>query len=203
MKNAARIAAVPALALVAFAGSVLMPTTTPQATAAAAAQSSGFSVDAGHSGVLFKILHLGVANFYGRFNGIDGTFDLTEGGSIDITIDANSVDTNSEGRDNHLRSEAFFNVAQFPSATFKSSSIRATGENTFEVTGDLTIRGTTEEISFTATKTGEGDRGPRFGFRTGFETSFTISRSAFGVSYLPEGLGDEVEMIISLEGVRQ
>lgn len=200
-----RAPAVLVLAALTAGGLALLPGAQAPATAEAAALQDGgaFDVDAGHSGVLFKISHLGVANFYGRFNSISGSYDLRDGGSMDVTIDVNSVDTNSQGRDDHLRGTDFFHVAQFPEATFKSTSMKPTGEDTFEVTGDLTIRGTTESVTVEVTKTGEGDRGPRFGYRSGMETSVTLSRSAFGVSALPEGLGDEVTLMISLEGIRQ
>ncbi|MEM1330242.1 MAG: YceI family protein [Planctomycetota bacterium] len=203
-----RTTATLALAITAAGSLALIPTTTPQAVAEAAMNAESFETDTGHSAAIFRIKHLGVTNFYGRFNDLSGTFLLDKASPSDsflqFEIDVASVDTNSDGRDRHLKGPDFFNAAQFPTATFQSTSISAgSNDGEFEVTGDLTIRGTTKPVSFTAMHTGEGDRGPRFGYRAGFETAFEISRSDFGINYLPEGLGDEVKLIVSVQGVRK
>lgn len=167
-----------------------------------AAEGEIFSIDSTHSSILFKVSHLGITPFYGRFNTVKGTFSLDDGGSIDVIIDVNSVDTNDAKRDKHLKSADFFNAAQFATATFKSTSIEGEGDE-LEVTGDLTIRGTTKEVTFTLTKTGEGDRGERFGYRAGWEAMIVVNRHDFGVSYMPGGLGDDVTLILAIEGQRQ
>lgn len=197
-----------ATALTAGAALTWLPVSTPTALADASLNADGFTTDNGHSTVLFRVKHLGVTNFYGRFNNLSGTFNLDRdnpsNSHLSFEIDTASVDTNSEGRDRHLKGPDFFNVAQFPTATFSSTSVSAgDNEGEFEVTGDLTIRGTTKPVTMTVVHTGEGDRGPRFGYRAGFETSLTISRSDFGVSYLPEGLGDDVKLIVSVQGIRE
>ncbi|MEM9063852.1 MAG: YceI family protein [Planctomycetota bacterium] len=174
--------------------------TQPAGAVVTTTQDGHSRVDAGHSGVVFRIMHQGIAPFYGRFNSISGSFHLANGGSMNFQIETETVDTASAGRDRHLKSPDFFNVQQFPRATFESTSIRDNGDGTFNVTGDLTIRGETNEISFVATKTGEGER--RGGYATGFEATVEISRSAFGVSALPQGLGDEVTLMIFIQGNR-
>ena len=189
------------LTLAGLGGAVLV---SPEAdAAAAAAQSSTFNVDGSHSGVIFRITHLGVAPFYGRFNTMTGSYDLSDGGSISIDIDVNSVDSNNTGRDRHLKSPDFFNVQQFPTATFRSTSVSSSGESTYTVKGDMTIRGVTQPVEFELTKVGEGDRGANFGYRSGFEARFDISRSDYGITYLPDGLGDTVTLMIFVEGIRQ
>jgi len=191
------------LTLAAFGGAALMSQPADAAAAVAAQQSSTFNIDGSHSGVLFRVTHLGVAPFYGRFNSISGSYDLRAGGSISVDIDVNSVDSNNAARDRHLKSPDFFNVQQFPGATFRSTSIKSSGADTFDVEGDMTIRGITEPVRFTLTKIGEGDRGANFGYRSGFEAEFDISRSDFGMTYLPDGLGDTVTLTVFVEGMRQ
>lgn len=166
----------------------------------------GFSVDAVHSSVVFKVRHQGVANFYGRFNDVSGSFlidpDKPEAGSFDITIAAESVDTNSDNRDKHLRSADFFSAKEFPTITFKSTSMTRTADAAFDVTGDLTLRGTTKPI--TAKVAYGGTTKGRRGEVAGIEATFTIKRSDFGVSYMVgPGLSDEVALIVSLEGERK
>ncbi|MEL7473522.1 MAG: YceI family protein [Planctomycetota bacterium] len=172
-----------------------------------AAERRSYQVDAGHTSVLFRVKHLNVANFWGRFNRVTGSYtvdpnDLASS-SIEIWIDVETVDSNHDGRDRHLRSPDFFNTQQFPNATFESTSISKAGDDEFAVKGDMTIRGVTKPIEFTATWTGEGDQGPRFGYRSGWETEVTISRSEFGITYSPDTLGDEVKLVIAVEGIAQ
>ena len=191
------IAAAAALALVGAASTLTVGANTTGA-------GDTFSVDGVHSSVLFRVTHMDIAPFYGRFNKVEGSFvlDAEGGSSLEITIDVNSVDTNSSNRDEHLKSPDFFNAGQFPVAAFKSTSIKPDGDY-YAVTGDLTIRGTTKAVSFTLVPTGEGDRGPRMGYRSGFEASLVIDRLDFGVEYMPEGLGKDVTLIIAVEGVRK
>jgi polyisoprenoid-binding protein YceI len=165
-----------------------------------------YTVDNSHSSVIFRIKHLNVSYTYGRFNEISGTFLLDEAdptkSSVAIEIKTNSLDTNSADRDKHLKSPDFFNVKQFPTATFKSTSVKAADAGKYEVTGDLTILGVTKPVTFTLTKTGEGDT-PFKDHRLGFETNLTIKRSDFGMKFMPEMLEDNVWLLISVEGVRK
>lgn len=177
--------------------------TSPKAPAITTSEAASFRVDPGHSSVVFKITHLGVAPFYGRFNDVSGDFSLEDGGSVNVTVNAASVDTNSEQRDGHLKSPDFFNVNQFPEITFKSTKVSESGDDTYDVEGELTMLGTTKPVSVTFTKLGEGERG-RFGYRSGIETDVTIKRSDYGMTfYLDNGaLGDDVTLLIGLEGIR-
>lgn len=201
-----------AAALSAAAGLATLPAA-PVAAAAAptapAADVENFAIDASHSAVIYRIKHLGAAFNYGRFNEMDGSFTLADNAlTFDITIKTESVDSANQKRDDHLRSPDFFNTRQFPTATFKSTSSSVTeqenqyGHKTFAVTGDFTLNGTTKTITVPVEVTGAGSD-PWGGYRAGIETVFTISRSEFGITYMPGGLGDDVRLIVSLEGIRQ
>lgn len=165
-----------------------------------------FKIDPVHSTVLFRIMHLNISPSYGRFADPTGSFvidstDVTKS-SFDINIDVTKVNTDSTKRDEHLRGPDFFSVQQFPTATFKSTSVKDAGGGKLDVTGNLTLRGVTKPVSLTMTKTGEGDRGARFGYRAGFEGTVTLKRSDFGITYMMDGLGDEVQLTIALEGTK-
>lgn len=171
-----------------------------------AAASGAFTVDAVHSGVLFRITHMGASAFHGRFNEVSGTYELSadkpEAGKIDITIQAQSVDTANDKRDQHLRSPDFFNAKQFPTITFKSTSIAKAGDKTVDITGDLTLLGVTKSVKAKGTVFNEV-KAPQ-GAKSGFEALFTIKRSEFGMSkYIENGaLSDEVAITVFIEGDR-
>lgn len=197
-----------------FAGGMAMGLTGKDAAAAAAAvapepmKAGGFKIDPVHSGVVYRIRHVGVSNFWGRFNKVDGMFSFDpanpSSAMFDITIDAASVDSNNKQRDEHLKSPDFFNTKQFPSITFKSKECRKSGEG-FDLVGDMTLLGKTMPVTAKLTHIGEGDRGERMGYRSGVEATFTFKRSDFGMNYGIKGdaLGDEVMVVVALEGQRQ
>lgn len=165
-----------------------------------------YSVDASHSSALFRIQHFGAAWFYGRFNDISGTVvideaDLTKS-TIDLTIKVDSVDTNVQKRDDHLKSPDFFNAAQYPTMTFKSKKVAAKDAKTLTVTGDLTIHGVTKEVTLDVDRSGTG-KDPWGGTRTGLEATLNIKRSDYGIAFMPDGLSNDVRLIISLEGVKK
>lgn len=201
-------------ALILFAGvgaavatGVLAGTGRLQEGKAQATGASGYNVDPVHSSVVFKVLHQGVAPFYGRFNEVSGTFlidpENVSHSSINVTIPAASVDTHNKGRDEHLRKPDFFSAAEFPTITFKSTSFTKTGDKTYDVAGDLTMRGTTRPVTAKLTYGGTA-KGMRGGEVSGFEATATIKRSEFGVSYMVgPSLGDDVTIILALEGGRQ
>ncbi len=165
-----------------------------------------YDIDASHSSVVFRIKHLDVTWFYGRFNDIKGSVtidkDKPEDGAVSVDIAARSVDTGNKKRDDHLRGPDFFNVKQFPKLSFKSTSVKAAGDGELEVTGDLTCHGVTKPITIRLVRTGEG-KSPFGDFRAGWETKFTIQRSEFGITYSPKALSEEVDLIVSIEGVRK
>jgi polyisoprenoid-binding protein YceI len=171
---------------------------------AAPAAADDYAIDPTHTAVLFRVKHLGVSYTYGRFNEVEGTFKLKDGlpDAIQVTIQAKSVDTGNKKRDDHLRGPDFFNVKQFPTITFKSKAVKRTGTDTFEVTGELSLHGKTKEITFAAKKIGEG-KDPWGGYRAGAELVFTVKRSEFGMTYMPDGIGDDVRIVVGVEGIKK
>lgn len=165
-----------------------------------------YAVDPVHSSIVFRIKHLDTAYVYGRFNEMEGTVrldpDNLEQSRIEIEVPAESIDTNNERRDNHLRSDDFFDVEQHDTLRFVSTSIEQRSADTFRVTGDMTIRGKTKEIAVDVKHTGSSDT-PQFGKRSGWHTEFTIDRMDFGVDFMPDGLGHDVKTFVSIEAVAE
>jgi polyisoprenoid-binding protein YceI len=165
-----------------------------------------YAIDAVHSSVDFKIRHLGISWVQGSFGKFDGkvVFDAEkpEASSVEITVQADSVDTRSEARDKHLKNEDFFNVSKYPTLTFKSIKVEKKGENTYEVTGDFTMLGVTKPLTFTMTTSGPVE-GMKKETRRGGETEFTIKRSDFGMKTSIGPIGDEVKVSLAFSGVKQ
>ena len=174
--------------------------------ASGSAMAAPYAIDDDHSAVIFKANHLGFSHTYGRFNDISGTFQWDSAaptaGNLSVTIKADSIDSDHEKRDQHLRNPDFFNAAQFPVITFESSSIADKGNGVYAVTGTLSLHGVSKEITVDLEKVGEGTD-PWGGYRAGFHTSFSINRSDFGMTYMADGIADEIGLTISLEGIRQ
>jgi polyisoprenoid-binding protein YceI len=176
------------------------------ATASPTAVADTYGVDSVHSSVIFRIKHLSASYFYGRFNDVSGNISFNEGdpskSSFDVQVKADSVDTKNGGRDKHLKSPDFFNVKQYPTITFKSKQVKKTGDQQYEVTGDFTLHGVTKPLTVKVEHTGTG-KGMKGEQRAGFETTFTIKRSEFEMSFMLDGLGDDVQITVSLEGVKK
>jgi polyisoprenoid-binding protein YceI len=167
--------------------------------------SGSYQIDPVHSSVVFGVKHLGVAWFYGTFNEVKGSFTLDEKepakSSVEIEIPVASIDTRSEKRDGHLKSADFFSADEFPTIRFKSTKV-AKANDGYQVDGDLALHGVTKPVSFVAALVGTSqDKGTR----TGFGVDTTIRRSEFGMTFmLPDGLGDEVRLLLGIEGtIRQ
>jgi len=165
-----------------------------------------YKLDGVHSMIIFKINHFNVSNTYGRINSPAGTFaidpaDLANS-SLSISVNVADIDTNNAKRDEHLKSADFFNAKQFPTIAYKSTSIKKIDDKTFEVTGDLTLHGVTKPVTVKLAKVGEADM-PGAGHRAGYETTFTIKRSDFGMSTMVGPVGDEVTLMVNLEGVKE
>ncbi|MBM4290261.1 MAG: hypothetical protein FJ138_01470 [Deltaproteobacteria bacterium] len=161
-----------------------------------------FTLDASHSAILFKAKHFGVGYTYGRFNKITGSYTGGAAPAVSFEVDASSVDSANAKRDDHLKGPDFFNVNETPKITFKSTKWEDKGNGLAHVTGDLTLHGVTKAITVPVTKVGEGND-PYGGYRVGFETTFTVKRSDFGISYgLPAAVSDEITLIVSFEGTR-
>jgi polyisoprenoid-binding protein YceI len=166
--------------------------------------SDSFKIDPVHSSVIFSAKHNGISDFYGIFKEISGTvaFDAADPSksSVELTVPVESLDTRTEKRDQHLKSPDFFNAKQFPTLTFKSTKVEASGD-TYKVSGDLTIHGVTKPITVDFTKGPETKGGKEI--RGGGETRFTIKRSDYDMKFMIGPVGDDVHIIVSLEGVKQ
>ena len=164
-----------------------------------------YKVDPVHSSVVFSAKHNGVTDFYGQFKEINGTvtFDATNPSknSVEISVPVESIDTHNDKRDQHLKSPDFFNAQQFPMLTFKSSKIEGSCDN-YKVTGDLTIHGVTKSITVDFKKGGEG-KGGKGEVRGGGEARFAIKRSDYDMKFMAGPVGDDVNIIVGFEGVKQ
>jgi polyisoprenoid-binding protein YceI len=164
-----------------------------------------YGIDGTHSGVTFKIGHLGLSWIYGRFDDFNGTFTLDPSdpgkSSFELSIKTTSVDTNNKKRDDHLRSPDFFNAKQFPLITFRSMSVKP-AEGGYEVTGELTLHGATRPVTFPL-KGGRTAEFPKGMQRTGFTTELILKRSEFGMDKMVGPVGDDVHVAISFEGVKK
>ncbi|MCI0341764.1 MAG: YceI family protein [Planctomycetales bacterium] len=173
----------------------------------AVAPAQNFNVDPVHSSVLFKVKRPPYSTFYAMFHDLSGKILLdpmnAAACSVDLQIKADSLESRNPDRNKHLRSPDFFSVKEFPVISFKSTKI-APGkeEDTYVVTGDLTLHGVTKPITLTVRKTGEADD-PMKNHRAGFETSFKIQRSDFGMKYGIGMLSDEVELILGVDAIRE
>ena len=169
-----------------------------------------YNVDPSHSEVSFQIRHM-VSQVRGRFNDFKGTVNLDPANlpksSVEFQIKATSIDTGLPDRDKHLRAADFFDVEKYPEITFKSTSIKPTGKDTYAVTGDFTMRGVTKQITLPVTLLGSAND-PWGNVRAGFETSATLNRKDYGMNWntaLDNGgviLGDDVKIAINLEAIK-
>jgi len=174
----------------------------------ALAQTSTWTNDPAHSEVDFTITHMAISNVHGRFGHITATIAYNEAdiskSSVKADIDVAGVDTGEEARNNHLKSPDFFDVAQFPTAKFESTSVAKNGDD-LTINGNLTLHGVTKPVVLTA----EGPRGPATGMdkkqHAGFSASTKIKRSDFGIgSKFPAAMvGDEVKLNIELDVAKQ
>ena len=197
--------------LIAIAGvvAVLLPLLTAQKAAETTAPAGGaetYTIDPVHSNTWFRIRHLNISNFYGRFNETEGTIAINDADpaacSLDARVKVASVDTHNADRDQHLKSAEFFEVEKYPLIAFKSTAFRKVGEQMYEVKGDLTLHGVTRPLAVKLERTGSGP-GMKGEYRAGFETTFEIKRSDFGMTQLLGGVGDDVRLIVSVEATRQ
>ncbi len=177
--------------------------------AAAHAATEAYTIDPVHSSLGFTIRHL-VSKVPGRFPKFTGTINVDRANlansSVEATIEVGSVNTENEKRNGHLMSADFFDVAKFPTASFKSKSWSKTGEDTYDVTGDLTIKGVTKETVLHVTSLGFAPGMKPGTTVSGWEATGAIKKSDFGVSgpaMLGKVLGDDVAISISIEAGHQ
>lgn len=178
------------------------------AAASLSAQSTQWKIDTSHSAVQFSVKHMMVTTVRGHFGTLTGTvaYDPAKPAAtvVEAEVDVNTIDTRNERRDKHLRSADFFDVEKFPKMTFKSKSVRAVAPGKLLLVGDLTLRGTTREVTFEV----EGPTAPLNTGRVvkmGAVAAAKINRSDFGMTWnraIEAGgvtVGDEVMLTIDLQ----
>jgi polyisoprenoid-binding protein YceI len=175
------------------------------------AEAVTYTVDKAHSEAIFQVRHL-VSKVSGEFKEFDGTIKMDAANpaasSVTFTIDAASISTDVADRDKHLRSEDFFSVEKYPQITFVSTKIEPKGGDQYAVTGQLTMRGVTKEITLPVTFLGEV-KDPWGNTKAGFETAITLNRKDYGINWnkaLDQGgvlVGDDVQINVNLEVLKQ
>ena len=160
-------------------------------------------LDPAHSAAQFSVRHLGISTVRGTFTKVNGVVqdspsDLSKD-SVDVTIDASSVDSRVEMRDNDLRSERFFDVAKYPTITFKSTRVESAGAGKLKVTGDLTIRGVTKSVVLDVDGPTAPFKDPRGSSHRGVSATTTVSRADFGMTALPGMVGDQAVLQLDVE----
>ena len=176
---------------------------------AAFAATDSYTVDPLHSSVNFTVDHLGLTNIYGRFTKFSAKYSMDKAaktGAMEASVDTASVDTNendkgsrARSRDDHLRSGDFFNVAEFPKITYKSTKVGFNGDTPSSIEGNLTLNGVTQPVTLTVDKfkcnAPQGTRKER----CGGNASGKIKRTDFGMKYGVPGVGDEVLLMVVFE----
>ncbi|MDB5008051.1 MAG: hypothetical protein JWQ84_2030 [Mucilaginibacter sp.] len=169
-------------------------------------------IDPAHSEVQFKVKHLVISTVTGFFKSFEGTMETEgddfENANIYFAINIDSIETNQSQRDEHLKSADFFDAANFPQLTFKSTSFKKTSDDEYDLKGDLTIRGTTKPVALSAEYGGSND--DFYGnTKVGFEVTGKINRKEFGLTW--EGIteagsvvvSDDIKLIMNVQFAKQ
>jgi polyisoprenoid-binding protein YceI len=174
---------------------------------------STYQIDTAHTHAQFKVRHLMVSNVKGDFDKVTGTVVLDDANpaasSIDVTIDVSSISTRDPQRDGHLKSPDFFDVEKYPTINFVSKEVVKSGDDSYEVVGDLTLHGVTKTIDLNVEDVTPEIKDPMGFLRRGASAKATILRSDFGLKYnmvLEAGgfaISDEVHITIDTELTRQ
>jgi polyisoprenoid-binding protein YceI len=169
----------------------------------AMAQTQTWYLDPPHSAAQFSVRHLGISTIRGTFTKVGGVVvddpsDLSKA-SVDVTIDASSVDTRVDMRDKDLRSDHFFDVAKYPTITFKSKRVEAAGAGKLKVTGDLTMHGVTKEVVLDVDGPTPPMKDPRGNSHRGVSATATISRADYGMTFDAPMVGDEIAIQLDVE----
>lgn len=169
--------------------------------------SGKYTLDSSHGYITFTYSHLGFSNPRVGFNRFDTELKLDssnpENSVVEVTIDASSIDSRVAEFNDHLNGGDFFNTVEYPTITFKSTKVEATGENTFDVTGDLTILGTTKPVTLAATINKAANHPMRNVPTVGLSASAKLMRSEWGLGAYVPAVSDEVELSIEVELLSQ
>jgi len=177
------------------------------------AAASGWKIDPAHSSAQFSVRHMAISTVRGAFSKVNGVIalddkDITKS-TVDVTIEVTTVDTREPGRDNDLRSDKFFDVAHFPTMTFKSKKVEQLSPGKLKVTGDLTIRGTTKEVVLDVEGPTAPVKDPWGNQRAAATATAKVNRQDFGVKWnatMDNGgvvVGDDVNITIDVEMIKQ
>lgn len=172
----------------------------------AASDIETYKIDTAHSSVKFSIRHF-VAKTTGSFPAFEGTIvvntkDMTQS-SIEATIDVPTINTANEKRDSHLQEDDYFNTSEHAKITFKSTAwAKAEGQKKYSVTGDLTMRGITKPVTLDVELLGFGD-GMRGAYLSGWEATTTLNRTDWGINGGQPAVGEDVDVTINIEAIRQ
>ena len=171
-----------------------------------AANAASYKIDSTHTYPNFTVNHLGFSTMHGQFSKTTGSleYDAASGkGSVDIVIDASSIYTGFQKRDDHLRSPDFFNVVEYPEITFKSTSAKLSGTGG-KVMGDLTIMGVTKNVTLEVSdiKCGKHPFNPKLAEVCGFNATTSVMRTDFGMKYGIPAIGDKISIALEVEATR-
>jgi len=164
-----------------------------------------YTIDSRHTFPSFEVLHLGMSLQRGRFNKTTGKITVDTAartGSVDVAIDATSVNTGVDKLEEHLRAEDFLHTSQFPTITFKGSNMTFDGEKLKSVAGELTMRGVTRPVTLTATHFNCGNHPMNKKQMCGGEFVTAIKRSDWGIKYGIPNLADDMTLRINVEAFR-
>jgi polyisoprenoid-binding protein YceI len=170
----------------------------------AVAQTQTWYLDPPHSAAQFSVRHMGISTVRGTFTKVEGVVvdspDLSKA-SVNVTIDASSVDSRVQRRDDDLRSDHFFDVAKYPTITFKSKKVEAAGPGKLKVTGDLTIHGVTKEAVLDVDGPTPPMKDPRGNSHRGASATTTVNRTDYGMTTMTGMIGDQVAIQLDVEMV--
>ena len=172
-----------------------------------------YIIDTTHSAAQFKVRHMMIANVKGEFSKVSGTvsFDPADptAATVEATLDVSTINTRDPQRDQHLKSEEFFNAEKHPQITFKSKKVTGSTENSYDLTGDLTIRGVTKEVTLKVKDFTEEIKDPAGQMRRGASAKTHINRRDFGMLFnvaLEAGgflVGEDVDINLDVELIRE
>jgi polyisoprenoid-binding protein YceI len=170
------------------------------------AQTEAWKLDPNHSAAQFSVRHLGISTVRGAFTKVSGAVqydpsDVTKS-VVDVTIDATSVDTRVEMRDNDLRSDHFLDVAKYPTITFVSRRTEEAGPGKLKIIGDLTIHGVKKEVALDVEGPSKPIKDPRGAMHMGASASTVINRTDFGVNGAPGAVGNDITLTLDVEMVK-
>lgn len=181
----------------------LIALTTLALAATATAQAGNWQIDPNHSSAQFSVRHLGVSTVRGAFTKVSGSakYDPANPASITLSasIEASSVDTRVEMRDNDLRSPNFLDAQKFPTITFQSKQVKSAGNGKLQIIGDLTIHGVTKEVALDVEGPSAPIKDPWGNQRIGASASTKVNRKDFGVNGAPGVVGDDISITIDAE----